>query len=248
MRLFKKKNIDPKDLFPNNYVDIHSHILPGIDDGAQDIEDSITIIKGLNTKFGISNFRVTPHVLGGVWENDSSIIKEKEAYLKEELIKRGMDHIKLYASAEYLMDSYFENILSKNDIIPLKDNYILVEMSFLNPPINLKEILFDIQVKGYQPILAHPERYLFYHDNFSKYEELIEAGCLLQLNLFSLADHYGKHVTKIAHKLLKNNMYTYVGTDIHKARHLSIIEKVCTTKNKEFLDPLFKNNMETFSF
>lgn len=248
MRLFKKKNIDPKDLFPENYVDIHSHILPGIDDGAQNIEDSIAIIKGLNTKFGISNFRATPHVLGGVWENSSTTIKETEAYLKDELIKRGLSHINIHAAAEYLMDTFFTDLLKKNDVIPLKEKYILVEMSFLNPPINLKDILFEIQVKGYQPILAHPERYLFYHDNFSIYEELIQAGCLLQLNLFSLADHYGKHVTKIAHKLLKNNMYTYVGTDIHKERHLSVLEKVCTPKNKQFLDPLFKNNIDTFSF
>lgn len=248
MGLFTKKNIEPHLFFPADYVDMHSHILPGIDDGAQDIEDSIAIIKGLQTKFGFSNFRVTPHVLGGVWENSSTSIKETATYLQQELVKRGMESINIHPAAEYLMDSFFTDLLGKDDILPLKDKYVLVEMSFLNPPINLKDIIFQIQVKGYTPVLAHPERYLFYHNDFNQYKSIVDSGCLLQLNLFSLADHYGKHVTKIAHKLLKNNMYTYVGTDIHKQRHISVIEKICTTKNKKLLDPLFKNNIETFSF
>ncbi|MGY6649958.1 tyrosine-protein phosphatase [Wenyingzhuangia sp. IMCC45574] len=247
MIFFKKKQIDLNAFFPSDFVDMHSHILPGIDDGAKDIETSINLIQGLN-KYGISNFRVTPHVLGGVWENSSTTIKETELYLKEELNKRGLEHIQIHAAAEYLMDPFFSDLLEKDDILPLKGKYLLVEMSFLNPPINLKEILFQIQLKGYTPVLAHPERYLFYHNNFAIYKELIDAGCLLQLNLFSLAGHYGKEVMKTAHKLLKNNLYTYVGTDIHKERHLPVIEKLATAKNQELLQPLFKNNIDTFSF
>lgn len=245
--LFFNKNISPKDFFPANAVDMHSHILPGIDDGAKTIDDSILLIEQLSS-FGITNFRVTPHILGGVWENSSEIIKEKEALLRKELDARGMQHINLHAAAEYLMDSLFSKRLADDDILPLKDNYILVEMSFLNPPINLDEILFEIQLKGYRPVLAHPERYLFYHQDFSKYEKLIQAGCLLQLNLFSIANHYGKDVGKVAHQLLKKNMYTFVGTDIHKERHLPIIKQLATKNNKKLLTPLFENNSNTFSF
>lgn len=246
MGLFNK-NIQPSDFFPKGFVDMHSHLLPGIDDGAKNIEESLALIKQLSS-YGISNFRVSPHVLGGVWENSSSKIKETATYLKDELIKNNLEDIQLHAAAEYLMDPFFSDLLEKDDILPLKDKYILVEMSFLNPPINLDEILFQIQLKGYQPVLAHPERYLFYHNDFSKYEKLINAGCKLQLNLFSLTGHYGKDTMKIAYKLLKNNMYTYVGTDIHKERHLKVIEKVATEKNKKLLAPLFQNNIDSFSF
>ncbi|MDO6803393.1 histidinol phosphatase [Wenyingzhuangia sp. 1_MG-2023] len=246
MSFFDKK-IKPSELFPPGFVDIHSHLLPGIDDGAKNIETSIEIIQKMQA-LGISNFRTTPHVLGGVWENSSTTIKEKEALLKTELKAKGMDSIQLYASAEYMMDDYFYNLLMKNDIIPLKDNYLLVEMSFLNPPFNLSDIIFQIQVKGYKPVLAHPERYIYYHDDFSKYEKLIAAGCLFQLNLYALANHYGKGVTKVAMQLLKKGMYTYVGTDTHHLRHLYAIEKIATQKNKKLLSPLFENTIRDFSF
>ncbi len=246
MGLFNKK-IDIKDLYPNDYVDIHSHLLPGIDDGAKNLEDAIDLIDKMQS-YGITNFRVSPHVLGDVWENSSTTIKETESLLKKELIARGYHNINLHASAEYMMDANFSDLLANNDIIPLKDKYILVEMSFFSPPFDLDDILFQIQLKGYIPILAHPERYNFYHNNFSQYEKLIEAGCLFQLNILSLTEQYGNKVTKIAHKLLKKEMYTFVGTDTHHKRHLKLMEKLANQKTKKLLTPLFENNIKTFSF
>lgn len=246
MGLFNKK-IPLKDLYPNNYVDIHSHLLPGIDDGAKNLEDSIDLIERMD-KQGISNFRTTPHVLGDIWENSSSTIKEKEALLRKELEVRELNHINIHACAEYMMDDNFSKLLEKNDILPLKDNYILVEMSFFNPPFNLDDILFQIQLKGYIPVLAHPERYSFYHNQFSTYEKLIEAGCLFQLNILSLTEQYGDKVTKTALKLLKQGMYTFVGSDTHHKRHLKLSEKLGTQKTKKLLTPLFENNIKTFSF
>ncbi len=246
MGLFTKK-ITLNDLYPKNYVDIHSHLLPGIDDGAKDLEDTLSLIKKMETQ-GITNFRTTPHVLGNVWDNSSALIKEKEALVKRELQKQGLHHVNFHAAAEYMLDENFSKLLDHNDILPLKDQYILVEMSFFNPPFNLEDLLFQIQLKGYIPVLAHPERYNFYHKDFSNYKKLVDAGCLLQLNILSLTKQYGEAVTKVAHKLLKENLYTFVGSDTHHIRHLNLSEKLATQKNKKLLTPLFENNLKTFSF
>ncbi|GGF80183.1 tyrosine-protein phosphatase [Wenyingzhuangia marina] len=246
MGIFNNK-IDITELYPKGFVDIHSHLLPGIDDGAKNIEDSLALIERLQ-KQGINNFRITPHVLGGVWENSSSVIKEKEADLRKVLKEKGFDNVNIHAAAEYMLDDHFSALLDNNDILPLKDKYILVEMSFFNPPFNLDDLLFQIQVKGYVPVLAHPERYNYYHNNMSQYEKLIEAGCLFQLNLLSLTEQYGKPTTKIAYELLKKGMYTFTGTDTHHKRHVHLMNEIATKKNKKLLTPLFENNIKTFSF
>lgn len=246
MGLFNKK-LDINELYPNNFVDIHSHLLPGIDDGAKDLEDSIALIEKMQS-FGITNFRITPHVLGGVWENSSEIIKLKEAELKAELVKRGHTEINIHAAAEYMMDDNFKKLLANDDILPLKDKYVLVEMSFFNPPFDLDDILFQIQLKGYIPVLAHPERYNFYHNSFETYTKLKKSGCLFQLNTLSLTEQYGKSVTKTAKKLLKENMYDFIGSDTHHSRHLKLMETLANQKTKKLLEPLFANNLKHFSF
>ena len=246
MFLFNKK-LKPTDFFPSNYVDIHSHLLPGIDDGAKDIKSSIALIKHMYSS-GIKQFRTTPHVMGDVWENSSSLIKEKEFLLKNTLKTQGYTDIELNAAAEYMLDENFDQLLDTNDILTLKDNYILIEMSFFNTPYNLKELLIKIKQKGYVPILAHPERYHYYHNDFSQYEKLRKMGCLFQLNILSLTNHYGKSISKIAYKLLKEKQFTFVGSDTHHQRHLQLMESLMNSKTKKLLTPLFLNNIDTFSF
>ena len=116
-------------------------------------------------------------------------------------------------------------------------------MSYLNPPLNLHEILFNIQIAGYKPILAHPERYNFYHQNFKEYQKLKEAGCLFQLNLLSLSNYYGRHIHTIALKLLKENLYDFVGTDTHHQRHLDALEKITDKKILQRVAPLLQKNL-----
>lgn len=246
MGIFNNK-IDITELYPKGFVDIHSHLLPGIDDGAKNLDDSIGLIERMQ-KQGISDFRITPHVLGGVWENSSSVIKEKEADLRKALKEKGYDSVNIHAAAEYMLDDQFSALLAKNDILTLKDKYILIEMSFFNPPFNLDDLLFQIQIKGYIPVLAHPERYNYYHDSIAQYEKLIEAGCLFQLNLLSLTEQYGKPTNKMAYELLKRGMYTFAGTDTHHKRHVRLTSTIATKKNKKLLMPLFEKNIEIFSF
>ncbi len=241
MIFFKKKEIPLIDFFPEGFVDIHSHLLPGIDDGAKNLDNSIELILKMRS-YGIKNFITTPHVLGDVYPNSSETIKAKLKEVQEELKNRNITDITINAAAEYMMDEQFSKRLENDDILTLKDNFILVEMSYFNAPINLYDILFEIQLKGYKPVLAHPERYNFYHNNIENYYKLKKAGCLFQLNLLSLTEQYGKNVQKISNQLLKENMYDFVGTDTHHHNHLELLKKVGTKNNLEKIDLLLKNN------
>ena len=238
---FSKKRIPLTDFFTNSFVDIHSHLLPGIDDGAKDIDTSIALILKM-ASYGIKNFITTPHVLGNVYPNSTAVIKEKLAVLQKELEKREIKGISIQAAAEYMLDEEFSALLEQKDILVLKDNYILVEMSYFSAPINLYEVLFKIQLKGYKPVLAHPERYNFYHSDFKSYYKLKQAGCLFQLNLLSLTDQYGKGVQKISKKLLKENLYDFVGTDTHHQNHLALLPKIGTKKTLDKITHLLDNN------
>ena len=243
MLFFKKKEKQISDFFTDSFVDIHSHLLPGIDDGAKDLDKSIELIKKMYS-FGIRNFITTPHVLGDVYPNSSEIIRKKLKEVKNELSRLNLNDINISTAAEYMLDEQFQELLKNDDILPLKDNFILVEMSYFSPPLNLFEILFEIQLKGYKPILAHPERYNFYHNEFENYYKLKKAGCLFQLNFLSLTAQYGKHVQKISKKLLDLDMYDFVGTDTHHSKHLDILETMLTVKNKKKLDLLLKRNSQ----
>jgi protein-tyrosine phosphatase len=237
MLFFKKSTPILSDLFPDNYVDIHSHLLPGIDDGAKDIEDTRNLIDSLK-QIGFSKFITTPHIISGIWDNTSISIASK---LEE--TKLLLNETKLKAAAEYMIDSFFfDRIKQDEKLLPLKENYVLVEMSYLNAPIQLYDIIFEIQIQGYKPILAHPERYLFYANNFDEFYKLKKSGCLFQLNLLSTTGYYGVGVTKIAQKLLDANLYDFVGSDVHHQKHIKALSTKLILKNHQNLVPLIANN------
>lgn len=246
MFFFKSKKIPLKEFFPEGFIDIHSHLLPGIDDGAKDLDNSIELIQRM-ASYGIKSFITTPHILGDLYPNTPEIVKSKLEIVKNELIKRGITDISIEAAAEYMMDEEFSIILEKGEILTLKDNLVLVEMSYFSPPNNLFDILFQLGLKGYKPILAHPERYNSYHRNFKIYQKLKTAGCLFQLNLLSLTDNYGKEVQKTTERLLKENMYDFVGTDTHHVMHLELLKKISTKKNLAKIEHLFQNNKKFLS-
>ncbi|MFD2529217.1 tyrosine-protein phosphatase [Polaribacter marinaquae] len=246
MFFFKKKEIPLTDFFTNNFVDIHSHLLPGIDDGAKNIDNSVELILKMYS-YGIKNFITTPHVLGDVYPNSSETIKSKLEEVRTALKNKGYSDIKINAAAEYMMDEQFIDRLKANDILTLKGNYILVEMSYFNAPMNLYDVLFDIQLKGYKPVLAHPERYNFFHNDLQNYHKLKKAGCLFQLNLLSLTEQYGKNVQKISNALLKQNLYDFVGSDTHHKNHLQLLKKIGTQKNLKKIKHLLDNNSKVFN-
>lgn len=237
--LFKSKP-KLKDLIPDNYVDIHSHLLYGIDDGAKTFEDTLKLTKALQD-FGFSQFITTPHVMHYVWENSTYKIKEKEVLTISELDEHQIK-IPFSAAAEYMLDDNFSKLFKSEKLLTLQQNYVLVEMSYINAPIQLYSFLFDLQVAGYIPVLAHPERYLFYHSNFEEYLKLKKAGCLFQLNLLSTVGYYGNEIAKISEKLLQKGMYDFVGSDVHHKNHVAAFDQKIKLKDTLPLKEVIANN------
>lgn len=222
-------------------VDMHSHLLPGIDDGAKTIEDSISLIKQLK-EMGFKQLITTPHIMADLYPNTPEIIKEKLEEVRNALKAHNIN-MPIDAAAEYLMDEAFGDKIAAGNLLTLPGNRVLVEMSFISPPPRLEEYLFQLQTKGYRPVLAHPERYLFYRNDFEKYRNLKARGCEFQLNLLSLTGYYGKPTKNIAIKLLKEKMINFAGTDMHHERHAELIADAL--KNKTF-NALLQKHKEQF--
>lgn len=205
-------------------VDMHSHLIPGIDDGAKTMEESIHLIQQLQ-QLGYKKIITTPHIYKEYYPNTSDIIRKGLEQLQIALQKEQID-VEVAAAAEYFMDEYFEDLLARKDLLTFGNkNYVLVEMSFFFEPPLLDNYIFDLCAKGYQPILAHPERYLFLNAQFDRYHELKEKGCLMQMNLPSLVGYYGKPVQQNANQLLKAGLIDLFGTDLHGERHLEALKK-----------------------
>ncbi|TYP94649.1 tyrosine-protein phosphatase YwqE [Sphingobacterium allocomposti] len=217
--------------------DMHNHLLPGIDDGSPDLETSVRLVKGLKD-LGIKHAVATPHVMHGVHNNNPVTIKEAYQKLTSALKEEDVT-FDLHYSAEYMIDDQLAELIRTNNLCPLPNKCMLIEMSYLSESKALFQTIKDIQEKGYQPILAHPERYNYYHQNFKVFKEIKKAGCLLQLNVLSVSRYYGEHVKSAALMLIKSGMYDLVGTDMHHERHLRAIKEVLTKYN---LEELLKGN------
>jgi tyrosine-protein phosphatase YwqE len=200
-------------------TDIHSHILPGIDDGSPDVETSIALVKGL-MNLGVTRSIATPHIIGDMYRNTPATIGKALTVLKAELEKQKIT-FEVSAAAEYMLDSYFIELLDSGEkLLTLKDNIILTEFSYASMPDEPGKLSFEIITAGYTPILAHPERYPYYYNNYKVFHHLADLGFLLQVNLLSLTGYYGKEAAKVAQYILKNNLVSYVGTDLHHDRHM----------------------------
>lgn len=240
MLSFLKSKPVLKDLIPDKYVDIHSHILFGIDDGAKTIEDSNFLMQSM-LNMGFSKCITTPHTIEHVWDNTRESILKKLDEVKL-LSPTLTEQTKLKAASEYMMNESFVALFQSEPLLTLKNNYVLVEMSYINPPIQLYDILFQLQLKGYKPILAHPERYVYLHTNFSEYEKLKKAGCSFQLNLLSTVGYYGKEVADTAEKLLKKGLIDFTGSDVHHKNHIDAFSAKTKLKDTVALSEAMKNN------
>ncbi|MCL9809105.1 tyrosine-protein phosphatase [Flavobacterium luminosum] len=240
MFFFTKNRPILQDLIPDGAIDIHSHLLPGIDDGAKTIEDTEYLIGALQ-KIGFTKFITTPHTFSGFWDNTKEGIEAKAQETQQHLATKQFD-MPLQAASEYLLDDHFATLFKKGELLTLKDNLVLVEMSYLNAPIHLYDLLFDLQVAGYQPVLAHPERYAFYHKNFDEYRKLKNAGCYLQLNLLATVGYYGSDVAEAAKKLLEQGLYDFVGSDVHHQKHINAFQQRVLIKDTKALEAVIQNN------
>lgn len=203
----------------NGMTDWHCHILPGVDDGFQKMEDSLTALDRYQ-EAGIREVWLTPHIM----EDQPNTTAELQERF-EELKAAYHGRVSLHLAAEYMMDSLFEERLDAGDLLPLGEegNRLLVETSYFNPPARMAAILSSIRSRGYFPVLAHPERYIYM--TMQHYLKLSEDGVRMQLNLPSLAGLFGKEIQKKARLLLRNGYYELCGTDLHR---LSQLDRILT--------------------
>ncbi len=209
-------------------ADMHSHLLPGIDDGAPDLETSLHLIRGM-MDLGYSKLITTPHIMWDMYQNSREIILAKLAELNNAIYANGLN-VTVHAGAEYFLDEHVEQLLKKNTpLLTISGKMVLTEFSMAYPPQGLKDILFEMQMQGYQPVIAHPERYIYLDRTRDFYDELKEIGCLFQLNLLALTNYYGKAVHELAQYLIKKGYYDLVGTDLHGERHLEAMHNPALT-------------------
>jgi len=243
-QFFSKKNylVD----YLEGFVDIHNHILPGIDDGAKTVEESLELIKGFSA-IGIRKFIATPHIMHNYYPNDYESIHKAQGILLDRLLKEGMKEISLDVAAEHMIDSNFELLLDQSKEMAHISRYLLIEMSYLQPPINFDQALEKIAIHRYIPILAHPERYNFLHAGSSKYTKFKSSGILFQMNLLSLSDYYGKEVQNKTFKLLQDGLIDYAASDVHNSHQLESLKEI-QIKNRhiKLLLPVIEKTINDF--
>lgn len=227
-------------------VDIHNHILPGIDDGAKTVEESLNLIRAFSG-LGIRNFVATPHIMQNYYPNDADSINASLIELKNGLLMNDITDVSVEAAAEHMIDADFETLLETGKVMPLKKYYLLIEMSYLQSSINFEQAIGDIASKRYFPILAHPERYVYLHGRMGKYASYKEKGILFQLNLLSLSDYYGTSVQQTAFKLLDNGLIDFIASDVHNIGQLERIrETQISTKVLDSLMPTIERTIHDF--
>lgn len=212
-------------------VDMHAHILPGIDDGCADMEKALQCIQGLH-QLGLRTLYATPHIYPEVYANTPQTVSVAFTTLSE-AIQQDADyaHLNLLAAAEYMVDEQFEQQYNDSTPLTLRQKYILIEMPYLQAANDIGHHVFHLQIKGYQPILAHPERYGYYHNMPHMYSHFKDTGCMLQVNLLSIAGYYGSAVKRTALQLIRKGMVDFIGTDLHHTGHLHAITRFVRQHN-----------------
>ncbi|MBS1920216.1 MAG: hypothetical protein JST17_08180 [Bacteroidetes bacterium] len=222
LKIFSRSKRDELD-FSILGADMHSHLIPGIDDGARDVVNSLELIKGM-MDLGFKKLITTPHILWDMYQNTPEIILSGLERLKKAVQLEGVD-VEIHAAAEYFLDDHVSELLRKTEpLLTISKKMVLVEFSMAFPSFSIKNILFDMQMQGYQPVLAHPERYIYLENAKDFYDELKGLGCLFQINLLSLTGLYGKSVSDLAHYLIKKGYYNLAGTDLHNLQQLKRLQ------------------------
>ncbi|GAB3233635.1 capsular polysaccharide biosynthesis protein [Hymenobacter seoulensis] len=206
-------------------VDMHSHLLPGLDDGAETVEQSVELLRQLQ-ELGYHKLVMTPHIMGDFYRNTPAQIKEALEVLKRAALAAGITGMTLECAAEYYLDEWFaEKMNSGEELLSFggDQRYVLFETSYINEPFNFQETVFNLKASGYQPVLAHPERYTYLYGRFEELIRIREEGVLLQVNLNSLVGYYSSGAKRVAEKLVDAGMVDMVGTDAHNVKHLDNI-------------------------
>lgn len=237
----KKENKTDEPVRGPVLVDIHSHLLPGIDDGVDNWDESLAII-GQLMEMGYKKAITTPHIMADFYYNSPDIILPLLAELKEIIREKGID-FQVEAAAEYYIDENLDNIIKDKKILSFGDGYVLIETSYLVESPLLTQTIFNLKIAGYKPVIAHPERYQYMFTDFAKYQALMQQDVSFQINLASLGGYYGKESKKMAERLIKEGMVHFVGTDVHHLRHIKPLKNAMQSAGYAALTTLpLKNN------
>ena len=205
-------------------VDLHSHFIPAIDDGSQSMEESLSLLKGMEA-LGYEKVITTPHIMIDVYRNTPQIIKEGLVSLRKAAKAEGIK-LNIETAAEYYLDEGFYDHLHSDEVMSIKGKYLLFETSYVSKPLQIEEMIFEISAAGYTPLMAHPERYRYVSDPLKEYGRWKELGVLFQLDLNSLGGHYGKDAKKKAEILSNNGMIDFLGSDVHHLKQTKFLGDV----------------------
>ena len=240
--IFKKEMVVPENNFSGIHTDMHSHILPAIDDGAPNVTASIEMAKRF-CRLGFRKLIATPHIMADYYKNTPERINKSLGFLREAL-ETNKIQLEVHAAAEYYLDELFEKKIINKELLTFGDNNVLFELSYINMPNNLDETIYRLKDAGYNPVLAHPERYPYFHNGIENYLRIKDLGCELQVNTISLTGYYGKTVKKAAEELLESQVMSYIGSDMHHLRHADALEDALKIENLQNLltSGILRNN------
>jgi len=225
-------------------VDMHSHLIPGIDDGVRTPEEALEVILEFK-KLGYTKLITTPHVMSDTYRNTSAGIHQGLATLRRFLEEQQVN-ITIEAAAEYYLDESFTRMLQANEpLLTFGKNYLLFETNFLNEPLDLKDFVFMAASRGYKPVLAHPERYIYLQNNPAKIEDLVNRGVLMQVNIASITGYYSKAALTTAQRIIDQKMIHFLGSDCHSQKHLQQVAAAQRSKyfQKALNLPLLNNSL-----
>ena len=226
--LFSKKEV----LLPINLsvlkTDMHSHLIPGIDDGSQSMDETIAMIAKFK-ELGYKKIITTPHIMSDFYRNTPEIILGGLAEVREELKRINLD-IEIEAAAEYYFDETLFHTLESDSFLTFNKNHVLIEFSFSSEPQGHEKLFYDMRIKGYKPVIAHFERYIYFHGSVEKAQEWREKGMLIQMNINSIFGHYGPGVKKQSEKLIDSGQIDFIATDCHRIDHLNLLEQNLSNK------------------
>ena len=205
-------------------TDLHSHLIPGIDDGAKNLEESLQLVRALHA-LGYRRLITTPHTMMHRFPNSTDTIRRGLDTLREAIHTAAIP-VTIDAASEYYLDEHFLAMIQQKTLLTFGESEVLFEMSYVIPPVELDTVLFELQSHGYTPVLAHPERYLYLHEHIEEYARLKARGVRFQVNINSLGGYYSKPVRKAAKTLMEHGWIDYLGSDTHHQRHADTLAQV----------------------
>ncbi|RTQ53342.1 capsular biosynthesis protein [Hymenobacter gummosus] len=220
-------------------TDMHSHLLPGLDDGAETLEHSVALLRTMH-ELGYRKLIMTPHIMGDFYRNTPEGVRGALAQVQQAAAEAGLHELELDCAAEYYLDEFFVRRLETGEELLSfggEKKYVLFETSYINEPFNLQEVVFGLRSAGYTPVLAHPERYTYLYGRFAELEKVRENGALLQVNLNSLVGYYSGGAKRVAEKLIDGGLVDFAGTDAHNLKHTNSLQRVLQS---EYLPKLLR--------